>query len=137
MISGEQIDDPMLQVMRKSFDFVVEDRNQIAAELSAAKAVRDMLTEQRGELRRENEALKRELEQVSLRLSRAEGLIKSSIDWMEEDGCDCGVGEEGTCSLCLAKEWLKNRECIGEEESTFKNCVVDKNWFKGGSGLRN
>jgi hypothetical protein len=128
MISGEQIDDPMLQDMRKSaFDFI--------AELSAAKPVRDMLTEQRGVLRRENEALKRELEQISLKLLHAEGLIKSSIEWMEEDGCDCGVGEEGTCSLCLAKEWLKNRECSGEEESTFKSCVVDKNWFKGGSGL--
>ena len=30
--------------------------------------------------------------------------IESAIEWMEEDGCDCGVDEQGSCALCLCKK---------------------------------
>jgi hypothetical protein len=32
--------------------------------------------------------------------------LESARDWMEEDGCDCGTDEPGTCGLCLVRAWL-------------------------------
>lgn len=30
-------------------------------------------------------------------------VIEEAINWMEWEGCDCGVDEKGTCALCQLK----------------------------------
>jgi len=38
--------------------------------------------------------------------------LEHAIEWMSEDGCDCGTDEPGTCGLCEARAALAvlNRE---------------------------
>ena len=40
-----------------------------------------------------------ELEEENERLRAA---LIPAVEWMREDGCDCGTDEPGTCALCLA-----------------------------------
>lgn len=33
--------------------------------------------------------------------------LEHAVEWMDEDGCDCGTDEPGTCGLCHANRALK------------------------------
>lgn len=35
--------------------------------------------------------------------------LQAAQEWMEQDGCDCGTDEPGSCALCLTKEALRLR----------------------------
>ncbi len=32
--------------------------------------------------------------------------LENSVAWMDDQGCDCGTDEPGTCALCVAQELL-------------------------------
>ena len=34
--------------------------------------------------------------------------LQSAVEWMKEDGCDCGTDEPGTCALCLCQNALSS-----------------------------
>jgi hypothetical protein len=40
------------------------------------------------------------------RIGELEEAMTHAVAWMELDGCDCGVSENGSCALCVCKSLL-------------------------------
>lgn len=40
--------------------------------------------------------------------------LRHAVEWLQEEGCDCGVGEAGTCALCEALALLATVRAEGE-----------------------
>ncbi len=39
-----------------------------------------------------------------VKLARA---LDHALEWLHEEGCDCGISELGTCGLCVAERTLE------------------------------
>ena len=43
---------------------------------------------------------------LEARLARVVEAMEHALEWLEEEGCDCGTDEPNTCALCHAKQVL-------------------------------
>jgi len=56
------------------------------------------------------EAMETELATLRERVEELESALEHAIEWLAEEGCDCGTDEPGTCALCEAQAALGERE---------------------------
>lgn len=50
-----------------------------------------------------------DLEQAADALERQRQVLAHAQEWLDEQGCDCGVDEPGTCAACEVRELLEAR----------------------------
>jgi hypothetical protein len=50
-----------------------------------------------------------ERDRLVARNAKLEAAIEPAVAWMENDGCDCGTDEPGSCALCLCTALLNSK----------------------------
>ena len=48
-----------------------------------------------------------ELTALRARVAELEAAMHQAVEWMADDGCDCGEDEPGSCALCRCAALLK------------------------------
>jgi hypothetical protein len=47
------------------------------------------------------------LQPLEADVERLRGALRHAVEWLDEQGCDCGTDEPGTCALCEAHAALR------------------------------
>jgi len=47
------------------------------------------------------------LEKAQAEVERLRAALRHAVEWLDEQGCDCGTDEPGTCALCEANAALR------------------------------
>ena len=42
-------------------------------------------------------------------VERLRAALRHAVEWLDEQGCDCGTDEPGTCALCEANAALRGK----------------------------